>query len=470
MTNFNLKGQIEVTLLDENGSVKHREVQDNTITAPALRHMLYLMMSGSGLNNVSRATTGGTSVFSASYPTQFGLYVMSTPVDIRKSTYLPPYVDASRTGLHPNVTFYGVNGDSTETNAVIIPSNAKCYFNKGAEVEFSIEYVKNTATGIVRSVIIGRNHADKSYKYQLQLRDVDLPSNIYSSTVNYLLEHTVDGTILYKAISASEQCGVNLQTKIFNTFNNDPVYNNITGQFGGLIMNNTIFKVTKNTASGSLYKVNLTYVRNWMSSTAATSLTIEIPTREGMSVNTTVLPVLVAKPGTNKMEIFVTMSTGNHGGVQGANIKKVVVDVSNMDNITYTISDMGVIPYTISGYSTAVGYYMTGFFHDNKYYLPFYHILNPDTGGMTNPTTDAYQEGIILSSDFSTEHGIIPYRLAAAEFYAVVQADEILQCKVNAAQPTWQSISQVLSGANLAAPITKGANDVLRVTYRYRLT
>ena len=109
MNNFNLKGQIEVILEDEHGVVKHREIQDNTITLPALKYMLYLMMSNGSLNNITRATQG-TTMPSPAAPSTFGIYVMSSPVDIKKDTFRPPYVDNTGIGLHPNVSFYNLAG------------------------------------------------------------------------------------------------------------------------------------------------------------------------------------------------------------------------------------------------------------------------------------------------------------------------------------------------------------------------
>lgn len=78
-------------------------------------------------------------------------------------------------------------------------------------------------------------------------------------------------------------------------------------------------------------------------------------------------PVMVAIPGENKLEIFVTTSVGNDNGVIGANVQKAVVDVSNTGSITYTIEEVGTIPYIIGTYSTDKQRYNTGLFYNDQY-------------------------------------------------------------------------------------------------------
>lgn len=467
MNNLKLKGQIEVILEDQHGKVKHREVKDNTITDPFLKHSLYQMMSQNYLNNVTRATSGGT-MPSVTAPTSFGIYTMKTPVDIKKDTFKPPYVGNLGTDLHPDVTFYNLAGSSSENSQQMIPVDGKCYFDKGGEIKFALEYLKNSFTGVVRSVVIGRGHNTQNSNYQLLMKDVDMPAEFYSSNQQYLLEHTTNGTILYKSLSQYSYWWANLKTKEFKSSSSSLIYSNINSYYGGLILNNSIFKATKTSASGNTYNVTLTYVPNWKNSTSAKTLSIPFETREGMTIDSTVLPVLVAKPEQNKLEVFVTLSTGNHNGEIGANIQKAVIDVSNLDEIKYDIVDMGISPYTISNFGTTVGQYVTGLFHEGKYYLPYYHIVN-ETGELTNVTNTSYQEGAVFSNDLSTVHNIISYRLASNTFNAPVICEDIRQMQVNNSNNYYINATQVVSGTNLETPITKGANDVLRIIYRYKL-
>jgi hypothetical protein len=467
MNKIGLKGQIEILLEDKRGNVKRREVHDNTITDAYLKHALYGMMTASNFVNTTRATAGGT--MSVGAPGNFGIYAMSIPVNIQKDTYRAPYVNESGTALHPDVAFYNLAGGATESAMEMIPVDARSFFHNGHKAEFTLEYVKNTYTGTIRSVIIGRQHASLDQMYALFIKDPDYPAELYTSGTNYLLEHTDNGTILYKIPVANTQFALNMKTKAYLSFANTSMNANIISYFGGLIVNNAIFKVAKKSNTTTSYVVTLTFVPNWKDSTTAQTLDITFTARSGMaSTSGTYLPVLVSKPN-NKLEIFLTLSTGNHSGEVGANIQKAVVDVSDLGNITYNIVDMGIIPYAVSGYGTTVGQYMTGLFHEGNYHLPYYSVVN-GAGSVADTTTSSYQEGVIISNDLATVRNIVNYRRAANEFNAFVAREGgAVQCRVNTAASNFITATQIVSGANLDVPITKGNNDILRIIYRYIL-
>jgi hypothetical protein len=400
-------------------------------------------------------------------PNSFGIYALSHPVDIRPDTYRPPYVPLEGSGLGAGITFYNLNGNTSETAQQMIPVDGKCHFSKGGKVEFALEYVKNTYSGVIQSIVIGSAHNNLQV-YACAIGDVDLPDEFKTGTGYYLLEHTKNGTILHKNPSGGNVVNANLKTKEFAMTAGGGSYSNTVTYFGGLILNDTVFKVAKASASGATHTVTLTYVPNWKNSTNQKSMNIPFTAREGMTVNTTVQPVLVARPDQNRLEVFVTLSTGDHGGETGANIQKAVVDISDVNNLTYTITDLGVIPYAISNYGTTVAQYMTGLYHEGKYYLPYYYIV--DEGGiLKTPTNSGYQEGAVLSADLKTMHGIINFRHTNAIVNAPVVADEVLQCQVNTATSPFVHLTRVVSGTNLDTPIMKGANDVLRIIYRYKL-
>jgi hypothetical protein len=471
MGNFDLRGQIEVRLEDRFGGLKKREIVDNTITDAYLKYVLYDCMTLANLVAVTRATASGSLIASA-VPNKFGIYAMSEPIVVNPDTYLPPYVDESRTGLHPSVSFYNVAGATTEASQVMIPVDTRCFYDR-AKLELTMEYVKNTYAGTVRSIAIGRDFATANLNFSTQQKDVAMPADFYSTTANYVLEHTAnDGTIVRKPVGTNELFTVNLKTKLYSRETNATGFNNVTTYFGALAMNGHLFKVAKKSASGSIYTVTLTYLKDYLTAanTAAT-LDIAVPTRENMSVNTTVVPVLVSRASLNKLEVFITMSTGNHGGQIGANVKKVVVDVSDIDNITYDVVDMGVIKYAISGFGTVVGQYYTGLYHNNKYYLPYYYVVKPD-GTAAGATVTAFQEGVVMSSDFSAVLNVVNVRFAAnsCQHHVITDTDEVIQMWPNLATPYVVRVGQLISGANLENPITKGENDVLRLIYKYRIS
>jgi hypothetical protein len=426
-------------------------------------------MVPANLVNATRATASG-SMNAASIPTEFGVYVMSEPITVNPDTYLPPYVDEDRTGLHPSVSFYSVAGSATESIREMIPVDTRCYYSR-SKLEYTLEYVKNNGAGIVRSIAIGRGHGTASNSYVWRQKDYDMPPDLYSSKVNYFLEHTADGTVLVKQIGTSDILSINLKTKLYNRETNASAFGNLTTQFGGLIVNGTSFKVAKKSASGSLHTVTLTYLKNCLTAAeTANVLDIAVPTREGMAVATDVSPVLVARNALNRLEIFITMSVGMHSGQAGANIKKVVVDVSDLANITYDVVDLGIFKYAISNFGTTVGQYMTGLFHDNKYWLPYLYPVKA-SGVAGTAGIAAFQEGVVVSSDFAAVHNVINFRNSANVSHApvVTDANEVIQMSVNTAAPFVVKIGQLISGANLENAITKGENDVLRVIYRYKI-
>jgi hypothetical protein len=466
---FNMKGQIEVILEDQNGTVKQREVVDNTITDAYLKYVLTQCMTTANLVAATRSAASGN-LLSATAPNQFGVYVMSEPITVNPDTYLPPYVDDSRIGLHPSVSFYNVAGATVESAQVMIPVDTRCYYNR-AKMEYTLEYVKNTYAGVVRSIAIGRSHTVANNNFIIQQKDIDMPVDLYSTTANYVLEHTTDGTILRKPIGTNEVLTVNLKTKLYTRETNAQAFTNITAQWGALAMNGHLFKVSKKTATGGIYTFTLTMLKDYLTAAnTATTLDIAIPTRDGMTVNTAVIPVMVARPNLNKLEVFVTMSIGDHGGQVGANVKKVVIDISDINSLTFETVDMGIGKYAIGNFGITVGQYTTGLFNDGKYYLPYYYVVKSD-GSLVNAAIAAWHEGVVLSSDFGTVHNIINFRYAANTFNCPVATDanEVIQMFVNLTTPYIIKLGQLVSGANLENPITKGENDVLRLIYRYKI-
>jgi hypothetical protein len=338
-----------------------------------------------------------------------------------------------------------------------------------------MEYVKKTYTGTVRSIAIGRVHTAPSQLFNIQNKDGAMPPEMYASTTSYLLENISDGTILYKLSSdGTEAYVINLKTNQYSRTTNASLIAsaNIATQFGGLAVNGHLFKVGKKSISGSNYTVTLTYVKNFLSATTVGSMDIVVSGRAGtgLSLNTTVVPVAVARAAQNKIEIFVTLTIGNHSGEYGANVKKVVVDVSDINSIQTEIVDMGVIKYAISGYGTNVGQYATGLFYDGKYYLPYYYVVNSD-GTLGHAASTSYQEGVVLSSDFNTVHRILNYKCAtnAFNFPVISGAGEVIQLLANTVSPHVFVGGQIVSGTNLENSVTKLEPDTLRVIYRYRI-
>ncbi len=473
MEQFKLHGEIEVVVEDSSGNVRQRQIVSNAITEAYERYVFYDMLNAGTLHSLLRSNTRTGFNFQArTLPTAFGIYAMSHDIEIKKDTFLPPYVGDNQSSLADGVSFYNVGGLMSESTQEMIPVDQRCYFDK-AKKEFVLEYVKNTGVGTVKSVCVGRSHAIKTDKFSVALTETAVPATWQSGTVNYLLEHTTDGTCLWKTNGSSWTWRNNLVTRSNEAIGGAVCAGVLGSYFGGLVVGNVVYKAAKQSASGDTHVVHLTYVNNFRTSNTAGTKDITFTCREGMTVNTAVQPVMVYRPAQNKLEILVTLSTGDHDGTFGCNLQKAVI--GNLDdpaNLTVEIEDLGILPYAVSNWTSAsVGYYLTGFFHDGKYYLPIYAVTD-DYGKMTVTAEGAFQTGLVVSSDFSTVYNSVNFRTSTAnEVNAFVLADGgVVQCRVNATSIPYVHLSQVLSGSNLPQAVTKSVDDVLRIIYRYKLS
>ncbi len=474
MEHLKLQGEIEVVLEDRDGNIKERQVVSNAITEAYERYVFYDMLNAGTLSSLFRSNIrSGFNFLSRTLPSSFGIYALSEDIDIKKDTFLPPYVGADQCSLAENVSFYNIAGSMTESTQEMIPVDQRCFFDK-AKKEFVLEYVKNTGVGTVKSVCIGRSHLNKTDKFSVTLSETAVPSTWQSGNANYLLEHTANATCLWKTNGSSSSWRNNLVTRsAVETISGNVCAGVITSQCGGLVAGNTVFKATKRSAADNTHIVRLTYVNPFRTSGTAVHKEVTFTCQEGMTVDTNVAPVMVMRPDLGTLEIFITLSIGDHGGTFGCHLQKAVVGhLDDPANLSVEIVDLGIKPYAISNWtSTAVGYYLTGFFHDDRYYLPVYAVT--DEYENTTVTAEAdFQTGLVLSEDFSTVHNSVNFRTATAnEVNAFVLTDGgVVQCRASAAGIPYVHLSQVLSGANLPQAVTKKVDDVLRIQYRYKLS
>jgi hypothetical protein len=478
-----MRGEIEVRLEDKRGNVKERQVVQNTITDPYLKLVLMnaMVMGSSNLNNI---TKGGSGNFvSGTNIATYGIYAMSDLVTINRDTYLPPYVDKTQTGLHPSVVFYNVNGNTTESIKEMTPELSHCYYDT-IKNECTMEYVKKTYAGTIRSIAIGRVH-NTIDSFIFICKHFGVPAEMYHTTaspvlVDYALEHTSNGTILYKVVgTGTEYFSCNLKTGQYNRVLHASAASRISGHIGGLIVNGNLFRVARKGNPGAASTIaTLSWIKGVFND-SATSGSIDISfTPKDASYGSTVTelnPVLVARPDLGKLEIFVTvqLNTNSLAGTELVCIRKASIDISEFDTGSLTSSNITMestidFKYAISSHGTTVGSYQTGLYHDGKYYLPIFASF---TGSSANYSpSNVYQQGVIVSSDFSTIHNLMAVRNAANQFNApvIVQEDKVAQMKVNTTEPTMIQSGQIISGANLPYPITKTENDILRLIYRYR--
>jgi hypothetical protein len=210
---------------------------------------------------------------------------------------------------------------------------------------------------------------------------------------------------------------------------------------------------------------------NFRTASTVVAKDIVLTTREGMSVATDTMPVMVYRSDTGNLEIFVAVSSGDHDGDYGFNIYKVIV--SGLDNpatMTTETVDLGLLPYCISNQGTTAALYLTGYFDGTSYYLPYTSTIDA-IGNISVVAESSFQNGIVISSGFETISRVVNMRNSTSGPNLIVRADTgLLQCQANDAKIPYIFMSQVVSGANLPKASVKELDDVLRIIYRYRLT
>jgi hypothetical protein len=185
-------------------------------------------------------------------------------------------------------------------------------------------------------------------------------------------------------------------------------------------------------------------------------------------MNETVHPILVHNTDTGMIEAFIHTSRGNHDGVWGCRNQKAII---NPANLTVNVEDLGVQPWGYGTYAVAAptqAQHNTGFYKNGKYYLPVSHIFEGDN---IFPVSNAdYTSGIVLDGDANALEKWIPFRLSAGFNCQYVDTDigPMLSNVTNRHSPYVFS-SQVMSYVNLASPVNKPEDNILRVLYAFRM-
>jgi len=474
MENSQIQGQIEVIVEDKNGNVKSRQEITNAITDGFLRYAFYDMLNGGTLGDVLRSKTRtGYNLLSRAVPSALGIYAMNRNIDVGNETFLPPYVIGDLATLDPGVVFYNIGGSATEDSQVMIPVDQRCFFDHSSR-ELIVEYVKNTGYGVVKSVCVGRSHLQKTQMYSVTQTETAVPNQWSSTSTSYLIEHhATTGTSLWKATGTTAQYRFNLKDRTADSFANAALNTNITTAttVGGLVVGNHLFKAVRQTVTGSSYTLRLNYVMNFRTASNVATRDIVLTTREGMSVATDTMPVMVYRSDTDKLEIFVTVSSGDHDGDVGFNVYKVIVSgLNSPTTMTTETVDLGILPYCISNFETTAALYLTGYFDGTSYYLPYTSVYDA-TNRIRTVAENAFQNGIVIAEDFETISRVINMRNSTSGPNLIVRADTgLLQCQANAANIPYIFMSQVVSGANLPQASVKELDDVLRIIYKYKLT
>lgn len=515
---FGLQGRVEIILEDQDGNVKYREETKNTVTDAFKNYTVYNHFSQTALAGLLKSTPGTTYNATANSYNQItpvvptgaadlGIYTLTQPINVKGNTFAPPYVDISKKILNKDVLFYSLGNvafGADEGAIGLIPYQGGCYYDT-VNKELNVEYRRNGGSGTIAAVCIGRAHTLPKVTYIISARDQKAPSDWFSANLQpgYLIEHTkTNGTIIYKVDNATAASAniitFNCKTKEYknnglNTNSATNILNATNNSAGGLIVGNSIFKVVRTAVSGTNYPLVINEIKNWTTATTLSTKAITIPTNGGMTADTINTPVLVYNTETGKLEIFVSISKGRHVydeiDAWGYNTVKVIVDPANLDD--YEIVDLGVGPYAVSNYTSGTAMATltaflnhTGTYHDGKYYLPIAYAQDETTNyallDSAVSANNGWHDGMIIDKDFKVIEDFFCYRSQTAtanvsRTYVVVITDEgPLPCSVASISSgdlgsPYVSYSQVISGVNLAEPVAKGNNDILRLIYHYKM-
>lgn len=473
---FKVSGEIEVILEDENGNVKHREVHHNAITRPALCQMLSSVLNTTGIQAVTKFNT--RSDYAAANPC--GIFLLSEDINITKDTHIPPHLNIIG-GYNDKIVFKNVNGETTENEKTMLLIPQKVGMNINGEIRYTVEYVKNTSKGAFRSIFIGPSD-NYTLRWYCGSKDTEFPDLTLDD--EYLIKHTANGTVVYKRKPGnSELYTLNLKTKEVETFTASTVpMVNIAKMHGAVVLGDLPVMVNRTGSNAAKSGHVLTFYTypSWRTEATnpATTVTFETPAVEAGENETCtyydkeVVPVVVPRPdlGDNVLEVFVPTHIKNAGKADARwVIQKIIVTVNAPDDIEFEAEVFAELPYRIVCYSfNNIYHQVTGIYHDGKYYLPYYNVMNPVTGAEVSLGASNAQEGIIIDAETKTVlEGFTQYSESSRNVWLWVEADQFRQMRLNNADMRYGMFTRAFSGTNLDAPVEKGHNDTLRIRYSY---
>jgi hypothetical protein len=516
MTAISLEGRITVQIEDKDGNVKDSCTVENTITNAFLKRVLVSAFTqgsiATTLRSVSKPTTGQYASYVDSGT--FGVYAMNKEIEVLAETVVPPYVRTSMSSSDPTLVFYNNGATVTESGMELIPVDNRSTYSRDANKHtYMFEFIKNSGVGSVKSICVGR-----SYNYPQYYTGALFGEAIYqpiwtTGTVEYFLEHWVtgtptelcpkgnqQGTTIWKQVSSSSQFSANLVTKQITTYAQSNLSTNILNSslVGAHVFNNNgtfvAIKATRASSATNSVVIRLSYCTTLTGTTTVSTRDITVDVPEGETYNSSVgAPVMVSRPDNGTLEIWLTVSVGAHvledeSTVYGARVYKIVLATpTNPASSEYEVVEVGITPHIIGQYdSTAVGYYLSGFYFadlqnndpektDNEepegvYYLPVTGHVTQAYTGWSSSSSFAY--GIRANADLSVVYGDYFARASSSSTASLpVFSDAgVVYCYANSTTLYYAIVGGVVSGANLPQTIIKGADDVLRLIYEYTLT
>lgn len=468
-----IKGSVEAILEDEQGNIIYREKVDNQITDVFRKIMLWFgFTSSAALSAVTGhvATSPGTHIHLEGLAT-VGLYCLNQDINVSRGTFKAPYFDNNYNYLTSNVTFYNIDGNATQSTTTMIPNHATCGFDPDT-AEMVIEFRKTTGTGTVKSLCIGLAHlAGKGFPmFRHQYRDTNIPAATFLDA-NFILQHTKDSTTVYRRGTASNTVyafnfNTRILTPITNTTNRNALLTNLPSYNCGIVIKDTIFRVSRYTYDTRSYSININYCKNWLTATTGADKVLEIPIpsdHPNITTETGFQPLYVHNTDTDMLEVFFSLPPRNVGSdVIMYRIMKVIIDPITLQETVY---DMGDRPSAIAQNFLE---YQSGLYYAEKYWLSNYIYSNTSLVGIEKwgdyRIGSVFDKNLqIAGDDFMSYGGALLQQVITSKGVKSIIMDAYTDLP-------YQDSSMMISGVNFSKPIVKGASNMLRIIYRYKLT
>jgi hypothetical protein len=507
-----LQGEVEVRLEERDGTLVKSVRQHNFITNIGKQTALSKSLSGiTGLNTLlgkaaAMTLAYGTNIQSETMPTTMGIYAMNSDLTITPDVVFPPYVQDDLVTLSPNVKFY-TTGSAFTTETDVGMQLYRSYISPDG-AEYTVDYIKNSGTGTVKSLCIGRIHSEMAATFQTFASDVNrnLTWQAATPTIAYFFEHKADKSFIWKNLGNTAVYKFDLTDKT------SPIVRTATATWGGVaaggglaftagdVGSETVvgIRFTAPVVQAAQTRVNLPIIASIAANffvnntvTALATIAFTLP-QDDIDDGTTLIPnvtgyhpvMLLGKDSTDTnpvIEIFQTVGIGPDGFKVMRAVLTNVLDPTNIvvavDEETYTF------PVAIGNYynssfeaSDVPGYYdaKEGDTADPVYYLPYTYVWQNNAAKLV--ANNQFCPGIEVSDDLSEVGRRFIYRTALAfpgvMPFAKIEGKVRQVCPVAAAANqgwVYPTNTQVFSAIQLPEPVEKTADKTLHIIYKYRL-
>jgi hypothetical protein len=408
----------------------------------------------------------------------------------------PPYVLDDLYTMTDDVEVFGGNTGNHERSLTL---NASYMDLKTSTV--TADFTRTFGENTIKSIVIGRIHSDRNAHFVIHMYP-ELRNAVWGSLnflAPYMVEHKETGSYLWKYVSGTlyqfdlTKYSVSVLKTIDKTTcgvsvlgGGVAVTRGITGSESTIGFRAAYASYVDTTITDRLY-----YTLDFY--TAVTTNNVAIPfsmtagaIAGGATLATIVYPVIVYLPHEDKMQVFRTVSYGDHGEDGfGCNVQVATFSgISTPASMTFEVDDLGVLPYGIGNFtatpseaSTISGYFDVD---EELYYLPY--VLRVVNGVVKTVAYSSFTPGIVYDRDFGVSGKSFVLRAypdnKQTRAYPIVKVgDEIRQVHANGYETTDPTISgfsyalftDVFSAINLPETVFKPADKILHIIYKYKL-